>query len=383
MIFEKFLSLLPPELDGALVMSEENRRYFTSFPSSDGALLISRNGTVFLTDSRYVETAQKKITVCPVRLSKNLSTELPQLMSEFKINNLAVETTRLTVAQFEDFTKWMPDTGICTENYADRAIDALRMVKSDEEVALVCEAQAIAERAFDHILGFIKPGVTERDIQLELDYYMLRNGAEALSFETIAVSGVNSSMPHGVPSDKKVESGEFITMDYGAVVGGYHSDMTRTVAVGSVSAEQKKIYNTVLEAQLASMEKMAPGVSCFDADKAARDVITEAGYGEFFGHGTGHGVGVEIHEQPRVSPHAKKDELLAPGHLPARPLRSQDRGYGAHHRDGQPRTHPLSQGAYHTLKILPRMYLAYGDFFAKNFCAQSLYFFVDLFYFFC
>lgn len=315
MIFEKFLSLLPPELDGALVMSEENRRYFTSFPSSDGALLISRNGTVFLTDSRYVEAAQKKITVCPVRLSKNLSTELPQLMSEFKINNLAVETTRLTVAQFEDFTKWMPDTGICTENYADRAIDALRMVKSDEEVALVCEAQAIAERAFDHILGFIKPGVTERDIQLELDYYMLRNGAEALSFETIAVSGVNSSMPHGVPSDKKVESGEFITMDYGAVVGGYHSDMTRTVAVGSVSAEQKKIYNTVLEAQLASMEKMTPGVSCFDADKAARDVITEAGYGEFFGHGTGHGVGVEIHEQPRVSPHAKKDELLAPGHL--------------------------------------------------------------------
>ena len=160
MIFDKFLSLLPSELDGALIMSEENRRYFTSFPSSDGVLLISRNGTVFLTDSRYVEAAQKKITVCPVRLTKDLSTELPQLMSEFKINNLAVETTRLTVAQFEEFTKWMPDTGICTENYADRAIDALRMVKSDDEVKLVCEAQAIAERAFDHILELIKPGVT-------------------------------------------------------------------------------------------------------------------------------------------------------------------------------------------------------------------------------
>ena len=228
MIFDKFLSLLPSELDGALIMSEENRRYFTSFPSSDGVLLISRNGTVFLTDSRYVEAAQKKITVCPVRLTKDLSTELPQLMSEFKINNLAVETTRLTVAQFEEFTKWMPDTGICTENYADRAIDALRMVKSDDEVKLVCEAQAIAERAFDHILEFIKPGVTEREIQLELDYYMLRNGAEALSFETIAVSGVNSSMPHGVPSDKKIENGDFITMDYGAVVGGYHSCLLYT-----------------------------------------------------------------------------------------------------------------------------------------------------------
>ena len=269
MIFDKFLSLLPSELDGALIMSEENRRYFTSFPSSDGVLLISRNGTVFLTDSRYVEAAQKKITVCPVRLTKDLSTELPQLMSEFKINNLAVETTRLTVAQFEEFTKWMPDTGICTENYADRAIDALRMVKSDDEVKLVCEAQAIAERAFDHILEFIKPGVTEREIQLELDYYMLRNGAEALSFETIAVSGVNSSMPHGVPSDKKIENGDFITMDYGAVVGGYHSDMTRTVAVGSVSEEQKKIYNTVLEAQLAA------GVILNDGDLIAVDDLHE------------------------------------------------------------------------------------------------------------
>lgn len=367
MIFDKFLSLLPSELDGALIMSEENRRYFTSFPSSDGVLLISRNGTVFLTDSRYVEAAQKKITVCPVRLTKDLSTELPQLMSEFKINNLAVETTRLTVAQFEEFTKWMPDTGICTENYADRAIDALRMVKSDDEVKLVCEAQAIAERAFDHILEFIKPGVTEREIQLELDYYMLRNGAEALSFETIAVSGVNSSMPHGVPSDKRIENGDFITMDYGAVVGGYHSDMTRTVAVGSVSEEQKKIYNTVLEAQLAAMEKMAPGVSCADADKAARDVITDAGYGEFFGHGTGHGVGVEIHEQPRVSPRSK--EILAPRtschcgarHLSARTFRSQNRGHGAHHGRRQPRTHPRAKRTHHTLKYLP-VCRAYGDF---------------------
>ena len=296
-------------------MSEENRRYFTSFPSSDGVLLISRNGTVFLTDSRYVEAAQKKITVCPVRLTKDLSTELPQLMSEFKINNLAVETTRLTVAQFEEFTKWMPDTGICTENYADRAIDALRMVKSDGEVKLVCEAQAIAESAFDHILEFIKPGVTEREIQLELDYYMLRNGAEALSFETIAVSGVNSSMPHGVPSDKKIENGDFITMDYGAVVGGYHSDMTRTVAVGSVSEEQKKIYNTVLEAQLAAMEKMAPGVSCADADKAARDVITDAGYGEFFGHGTGHGSALRFTSSRAYRPALKRfspPDILSP-----------------------------------------------------------------------
>lgn len=313
MSFDRFLSLLPSELDGVLIMSEENRRYFTGFPSSDGALLISRQGSVFLTDSRYIEAAQKAVSACPVRLSKDLSKELPELVKEFGVKTLAVETTRLTVAQFSEFTRIMPDVNICTEDLADKAIDEIRMVKSEDEISLVKQAQAIAERAFEHILTFIKPGVTEREIQLELDYFMLKNGAEALSFETIAVSGVNSSMPHGVPSDKKIENGDFITMDYGAVCGGYHSDMTRTVAVGSVSDEQRKIYNTVLEAQKAAVERMAPGVSCADADKAARDIIAKAGYGEFFGHGTGHGVGVEIHEQPRVSPASK--QTLAPGNL--------------------------------------------------------------------
>lgn len=313
MSFDRFLSLLPSEIDCVLIMSEENRRYFTAFPSSDGALLISRQGSVFLTDSRYIEAAQKTVKACPVRLSKNLAKELPELMGEFNVKTLAVETTRLTVAQFSEFARIMTDVNICTEDVADKAIDEIRMVKSEGEITLVKQAQSIAERAFDHILTFIKPGVTEREIQLELDYFMLRNGAEALSFETIAVSGVNSSMPHGVPSDKKIENGDFITMDYGAVCGGYHSDMTRTVAVGSVSDEQKKIYNTVLEAQKAAVERMAPGVSCADADKAARDIIAAAGYGEFFGHGTGHGVGVEIHEQPRVSPTSK--QTLAPGNL--------------------------------------------------------------------
>lgn len=187
---------------------------------------------------------------------------------------------------------------------------------------------------------------------------MLRNGAEALSFETIAVSGVNSSMPHGVPSDKKIENGDFITMDYGAVVGGYHSDMTRTVAVGSVSEEQKKIYNTVLEAQLAAMEKMAPGVSCADADKAARDIITDAGYGEFFGHGTGHGVGVEIHEQPRVSPRSK--EILAPGHLvTAEPgiylpgLSESESRTWCSSRKTAAADSPTRRKSYHTLKHFP------------------------------
>ncbi|MGN0468928.1 MAG: M24 family metallopeptidase, partial [Acutalibacteraceae bacterium] len=162
-----------------------------------------------------------------------------------------------------------------------------------------------AEKAFDHILGFIKPGITEREISLELDYTMLRSGADALSFETIAVSGANGSMPHGVPGEKKIEKGDFITMDFGAVVEGYHSDMTRTVAVSSVSDKQAEIYAIVLKAQEAGLAAIKNGVSCKEVDEQARNVIKSYGYGEYFGHGFGHGVGIEIHEYPNESPKSK------------------------------------------------------------------------------
>lgn len=304
MKLESLLKKLPEELDGAMITSEENRRYFTAFPSTAGVLVVSRSGSVFLTDSRYVEAADKKIKCCPVRETKNLKAELPALMREFKIRRIGIEAQRVTVSDYAKYKDMLGGVEVSADGAVDRAITSLRMIKSADEIALMKSAQEIAERAFTHILDFIKPGVTEREVSLELDYFMLRSGAEALSFETIAVSGVNSSMPHGVPSDKKIENGDFVTMDYGAVCGGYHSDMTRTVAVGNVSAEQKKVYDTVLKAQLAALEAMRPGVRCADADRAARDVIEAAGYGEFFGHGTGHGVGIEIHEEPRVSPTA-------------------------------------------------------------------------------
>ncbi|MBQ2774887.1 MAG: aminopeptidase P family protein [Clostridia bacterium] len=313
MKLENLLKKLPQELDGVMITSEENRRYFTAFPSTAGVLLVSRCGSVFLTDSRYVEAAGKKITCCPVRETKNLKKELPDLMREFKINRLGIEAQRVTVSEYTRYCEMLNDVEIVADGSVDKAINSLRMVKSADEIASIKKAQAITEQAFDHILRFIKPGVTEREISLELDYFMLKNGAEALSFETIAVSGINSSMPHGVPSDKKIENGDFITMDYGAVCDGYHSDMTRTVAVGAVSDEQKKVYDTVLKAQLAALDVMRPGVRCSDADKAARDVIASAGYGAFFGHGTGHGVGIEIHEEPRVSPSA--EDILEAGNV--------------------------------------------------------------------
>lgn len=288
-----------------LIHSPENRRYLTGFASSDGYLLITPDEAILFADSRYIEAAQKSAQGCTeIALLTSLSQQLKEYAEKLGIKSVFTEAQRLSVDEFNSFCEILPCE--CKAEQTDEAIDALRRSKGIEEKQKILAAQAIAEKAFDRILGFIKEGVTERDIALELDFYMLKNGAECVSFETIAVSGKNSSMPHGVPSDKKIERGDFITMDFGAVVDGYHSDMTRTVAVGEVSSKQAEVYETVLSAQEKSLALLKAGVSCFDADAAARDIIKSAGYGSFFGHGTGHGVGIEIHEQPRLSPKSKQ-----------------------------------------------------------------------------
>lgn len=295
-----------------IVSSPENRRYLTGFSSSDGYLIVTACEAVFLADSRYIEAAEKTVKGCSeiVRLN-SLSSQLPMHIEKLGITKLFTESARLTVEEFNRISK-IADCPVSAEK-TDGAINSLRRKKNEEEKNCILKAQAIAEKAFEHILTFISTDKTEKEIALELDFFMLKNGAEAISFETIAVSGANSSMPHGVPSDKKIENGDFITMDYGAVINGYHSDMTRTVAVGSVSTKQAEIYETVLKAQLASLSILKDGISGFEADKAARDIISDAGYGEFFGHGTGHGVGIEIHEAPRLS--FKTDSVLTEGDI--------------------------------------------------------------------
>ncbi len=298
--------------EGIIVVSPENRRYLTDFPSSDGYLLITATESILLADSRYIEAAQNGAKGCSeILLLSSLSSQLPALTENLGIKTLFTEAEKLSVSDFNRFSSLVSCE--CKAEKADEMICALRRIKNEYEKSKIVEAQRIAEAAFDRILGFIKEGVTEKQVALELDYYMLSHGAECVSFETIAVSGKNSSMPHGVPSDKKIEKGDFITMDFGAVVDGYHSDMTRTVAVGEVSSKQSEIYETVLSAQLASLDVIRSGVSCFDADEAARSIIRNAGYGEFFGHGTGHGVGIEIHEQPRLSP--KSNQTLEVGDI--------------------------------------------------------------------
>lgn len=299
--------------DGALIVSPENRFYFTGFSASDGFLLVSAERAVFITDGRYIEAAQNTVKDCEVVLMGTAATQIFELFSEMHVTRVAVEAERMTLSQYQKYANALEPMALLADETLDSILHALRAVKQPQEIAKIKAAQRIAEDAFSYICGFIAPGKTEREIALALDYYMLSHGAEALSFETIAVSGAKTSMPHGVPGENTVQKGDFVTMDFGAVVDGYHSDMTRTVAIGSVTEKQKDVYEAVLRAQKAVMGALRPGISCMEADKIARDILTDAGYGKYFTHSTGHGVGVEIHEYPSLSP--RSQTLLTVGNV--------------------------------------------------------------------
>jgi len=298
-------NLLPKGTDGVIIFSEENRKYFTGFSSEDAVLIITKNGAVYLDDGRYIEAAQKEIDVCEVRLLKNLSEQIPEILKEFSVKKIGVEQSKISLQKFKFLKKILKDFSVCSSDKSEKIINGLRSRKSEKELEKIIKAQRISELAFDFILKEIAVGKTERELALELDYFMLKNGADAPAFETILIGGENTSKPHGVPTDRKIRNGDFITMDFGAEIDGYRSDMTRTVAVGEISDEQAKVYNIVLEAQLAALKKVKIGVNCSDVDKAARDIIDNAGYGENFNHSTGHSVGIEIHEAPAFSPKSK------------------------------------------------------------------------------
>ncbi len=297
----------------ALIISPENRKYFTGFESSDGFLLVSPQRAVFITDGRYIEAAEKQISNCEVQLLGKTYPQIAEILKEMNCNRLLVESTRMTVSTYNSLKGVLKKISVSTDTTLDTIINTLRSVKTEYEVESIVKAQKIAEDAFEHILKFIKVGVTEKEIALELDFYMLRHGGEGLSFETIAVSGKSSSMPHGVPSNKKIENGDFVTMDFGTITNGYHSDMTRTVAVGFATDEMKNVYDTVLKAQENCLNNIKAGVSCKDGDEFARSIIRNAGYGQYFTHSTGHGVGVEIHEFPNLSP--ASDSILQTGNI--------------------------------------------------------------------
>ena len=301
------------ELEGALITSEINQRYLSDFSFSDGYIFVTREVAYLITDSRYIEAAKTAVTELQVILPESRAAEtLKKLVSDSGIRQLAVEESELSISDYNKFIELFADCELVP--HASELLISQRQVKTDNELDRIAKAQAITDAAFEHILGFINPDRTELEVALELEFFMRSHGAEGVAFETIAVSGCASSLPHGVPSDVKLRKG-FLTMDFGAKFNGYCSDMTRTVVIGKADDDMKRLYNTVLTAQKTALEGICDGINCKKADALARDVIREAGYGQYFGHSLGHGVGMFIHETPSLSPKASENAALRRGNV--------------------------------------------------------------------
>ena len=290
----------------AIIQNPVNRFYLSGFRSSAGMIVLTENKAVLLVDFRYFEKAKKTVQNMEIVLANNFFANAKELLETENIKKILPETDFINLDSFERMQKAFEGIEVSNDNSLSQTISSLRQIKSAEETKCIKKSQGITDNAFAHILNFIKAGVTEREIALELEFFMRKTGSEGVAFDTIAVSGKNSSLPHGVPTEKPLENGDFLTMDFGAVYNGYCSDMTRTVAVGYVTDEQQKVYDTVLKAQLSALKEIGPNKVCKEIDKIARDIIN-AEYEGCFGHGLGHSVGLEIHENPALN---TRDETL-------------------------------------------------------------------------
>lgn len=307
--------LIKEDNEAILVSSEENQRYVSGFHYSDGYILVCKETAYLLADFRYIEAAKKGASADDFEIimpEGSMNSEIGLLCATNGIKKIYVEDETLSCATLERLKNVAKE--VCFVGGASGAILAQRAVKTEAELDLIARAQVITDAAFSHILNILSPKMTEIDVALELEYFMRRNGAERAAFNTIAVSGSASSMPHGVPRNVKLEKG-FLTMDFGACIDGYASDMTRTVVIGKADDDMKKLYNTVLSAQRAALEVICEGVDCKSVDKVARDIIYDAGYKGCFGHSLGHGVGLYVHELPRFAPSTKEGTLLERGNV--------------------------------------------------------------------
>ena len=302
--------------DAVIITSEVNQRYITGFNFQDGLVVVTASRAVLITDFRYIEAAKASKAAGIFEIvtpDKRHSAVVAEIVKDYSGKVVAVEEAKISLSGYEAFKAALE--GCEVKGGASAIIDGLREFKDAEEIASTAKAQDIADAAFKHIIEFIKPDMTEIDVALELEFFMRAHGAESTAFDTIAVSGKASSLPHGEPRNVQLEKG-FLTMDYGAKIDGYCSDMTRTIVIGKADDEMKRLYNTVLEAQLAALAAAKPGALCREMDKIARDIIDNAGYKGAFGHSLGHGVGMYIHEAPGLSQKVMPaDRKLTPGHI--------------------------------------------------------------------
>lgn len=298
---DKYLSLLGEEVDGLLLTSEYSRFYGAEHHISEGVAIVTKNGCRYFTDSRYIESAQKDIhdfEVFETNRQNPYNDLINKAIADFGVTKLGYEEEYLCVAEYLNYEKNLNAKLVPMEG----KIAAFRAIKEDYELDLMRKAQDITDKAFAEVLTKIKVGMTEKQLQAELVYCLLKNGADNVSFDPIVITGAKTSMPHGVPGDEVIKEGDFITMDFGALYGHYCADMTRTVAVGYATEEMKKVYETVLAAQTAGLAATKAGVPGKEIDAAARKVIEDAGYGKYFGHGYGHSLGMEVHEPPNCNP---------------------------------------------------------------------------------
>lgn len=298
--------LIEKDLDALLITDEKNQRYASGFAFTDGLVLVTRERAWLLTDSRYIEAAEKavtdEITVQQFDGKTPLLGLLKSALAENGVQRLGGEEQKLSHGAWLAFEKRLGMQLLP----AQEILTKLRAAKDEEEIACLVRAQRISEAALSETLPVIRAGMTEKQVMAELVYRMLRNGSEGNSFDPIVVTGKNTSLPHGVPGDTVIQNGDFVTMDFGSLNGGYCSDMTRTVAVGYATEEMRNVYGIVLEAQLAGIRAARAGVPGKVIDGAARKVVEDAGYGPYFGHGFGHSVGLDIHEGPNAGPRSEE-----------------------------------------------------------------------------
>ena len=291
-------ALMDLNVDALLITNEYNRRYMTGFTGTAGVAVVTKNDAVFITDFRYTEQAQAQVQDFRiVQHNGPIFAEVATQVALMGAKTIGFEKDSMSYATYEIYkeavkAEFVPVSGV---------IEKIRLIKTQEEINIIKAACEIADNAFTHILDYIKPGKTELDVSNELEFFMRKQGATSSSFDIIVASGVRSALPHGVATDKVIEKGDFVTLDFGALYNGYISDITRTIAVGQPSDKLVEMYNVVLESQLLALEKVGPGMTGIEADAVARDYLKSKGYGEAFGHSTGHGIGLEVHEGPGLS----------------------------------------------------------------------------------
>ncbi|MEW8961123.1 M24 family metallopeptidase [Paraclostridium dentum] len=293
-------------LDAILIEESKNKRYISGFTGTAGSIIITKEKNILFTDFRYTQQAKNQTEDFEI-VEISRTNPITNFLKEMDMKRLGFEDDKMSFSTYSNYKEALSSTEMVPLN--GLMLD-LRAIKDEKELEVIRQASKIADNGFKYILGFIKPGMKESDVALELEFFMRKQGATGVSFDFIVASGKRSSMPHGVASDKVIELGDFVTIDFGCVYNGYCSDMTRTIVVGKANEKQKEIYNIVLETQLKVIEAAKANMSGIELDNIARQYIIEKGYGDKFGHGLGHGIGLDVHELPNVNTLGEK--LLKP-----------------------------------------------------------------------